>query len=652
MKLFKYTSKSLLLGVAVTLLATGACQKFLEQPDGSLITADSVYTNPDNAMRGLFNVYATCVVDGFITGSNGSGRSDAGTNDGLLLAASDEGDQVGTGGVANTFNQGTWGPNNQGEFYIDRAIQGCRNASIFLENVDKVPFITTSLYNWTPDLKAQTIGEAKVLRALMHYEMMIRYGGIPIISSVPKVVVVKEGGINKATIVPSPERQSIKDVIDFIVKSCDEAIPSLPSTYPSAEFGRVTKGAALALKAVTLLHAASPLYNASAPPIPFGDKNKLLCYGDFQESRWTDAANASKAVIDWAAANGIELLDDNALGKRDSYNYATGAVLDPRNKEIIMFDYSHPQSTAGNNFIRWTCPIYYPWGNVAMALPINFIRKSYRDVNGNDINLPDNGSFTQFKQIMKRVEPRFQAVGWWFGSQYTYTGLMNGVGGADTSKMMFRRNGINGQFNAVGAGNNTNFLGNGIPNGIHQKKFTNLVNAGNGRNDTYWPIFRLAEFYLNYAEALNEVSPNNQEIITALNVIRRRGGIPLLAPGNPVYDLNFGDKVKMREVIRRERAVELFGEEHRFFDVRRWKIAPEDGVMQGDFLRIFLYENGTGTYVVPSASMTAAERLANDNRLSYRVEKFETRIWDDKHYFYPFPQGEVNRGFLAQNPGW
>lgn len=641
---------SVLLGV-IALISLGSCRKFLEQPDGSLITADSVYTNPDNAMRGLFNVYATCIVEGFVTGSGGSGRSDGGTNDGMLVAASDEGDQFGNGGIANTFNLGTWGPNNQGEYNISRAIQGCRNASVFLENVDKVPFVTTAQYNWTPQLRSQTIGEAKVLRALMHYEMMIRYGGIPIISSVPRVVIVEVGGINQARVVPAPERQSIKDVIDFIVKSCDEAIPDLPNVYPSAELGRITRGAALALKAVTLLHGASPLYNSTAPPLPFNNNN-LLCYGDFQESRWTAAANASKAVIDWASSNNIELLNDNSIGSRDSYNFATGSVLDPRNKEIIQFDYSHPQSPPGNNLIRWTCPIYYPWGNVAHAIPINFIRKTFRDVNGNAINLPNDGNFSQYKQIMKRMEPRFQAVAWWFGSQYTYTGLMNNVGGADTSKLLYRRGGVNGQFTGVGTGNNVNFLGHGIPNGVYHKKFTNLVNANNGLNDSYWPIFRLAEFYLNYAEALNEVSPNNQEIITALNAIRRRGGIPLLQPGNATYDSNFGDKVKMREIIRAERAVELYAEEHRFFDVRRWKIAEEEGVMKGDFFRVFLYENSSTPYVVPTISMTPAQRIANDNRLSYRVERFETRVWDAKHYFYPFPQGEVNRGFIVQNPGW
>jgi hypothetical protein len=108
----------------------------------------------------------------------------------------------------------------------------------------------------------------------------------------------------------------------------------------------------------------------------------------------------------------------------------------------------------------------------------------------------------------------------------------------------------------------------------------------------------------------------------------------------------------MREYIRRERGIELYGEEHRFFDVRRWKIAGNDGVMKGDFYRIFLYENGTGTYVDPTTSMTPAQRLANDNRLSFKIEKFETRVWSDKMYFYPFPQNEVNKGFLVQNPGW
>ncbi|WP_304064222.1 RagB/SusD family nutrient uptake outer membrane protein [Pedobacter glucosidilyticus] len=647
--------RNTIIGFAGALLAfSTSCQKYLEQPSDSFITVDSVFNNPDNAMRSLFNVYATCVVDGFITGEGGNNRSDAGTNDGLLLAASDEGDQIGNASVANTFTQGSWGPTNQNEFNLGRVTLGIRNACIFLDNVDKVPFVNGAQFNWTPQLKAQTIGEAKVLRAMMHYEMMIRYGGIPITDRTPQIVIIEEGGVKKAVVSPDARRRPLQEVIDFIVRSCDEAIPDLPNTYPSADLGRINKGAALSLKAVTLLHAASPLYSSNTPPVDFGANNNLLVLGGNPndiENRWRAAADANKAVIDWAAANGKELLDDASLGKRESYNYATGKVLDPINKEIIHFDFSRSTLPAGNNLIRWGCPIYYSWGGTVMALPMNFITKTYRDVNGNDIVLPTEGSFTQFKNIMRRVEPRFHATAWAPGFQYTYTGLMNTQGGNDTAKFLIRRGSPTGAFEAMGAG--PQLLVNGVPNGIHHKKFINLVSGINGTIDAYWPIFRLAEFYLNYAEALNEFQPTNPDIITYLNLIRRRGGLPDLAPGNATYDQNFGNKERMREVIRRERAIELYGEEHRFFDVRRWKIAEQDGVMKGDFFSFFLFErNANDRYVNPSPTMTQAQRIANDNRLNYRIVRYETRIFEPKHYFYPFPVAEVNKGFLVQNPGW
>jgi len=626
-----------------------ACKDYLEQPEGSIITVDSVFNNPDNAMRALWNVYATSVVNGFITGDGGSGLSDAGTVDGLLLGASDEGDQFGSGGRSNQFNAGTWNANNQDEFSLGRVMLGIRNANIFLENVDKVPFITTSNYTWAPQLKEQTIGEAKILRALMYYEMMIRYGGVPIINEVPKVVINEIDGISRAEISPLGVRRSLKSTIDFILKDCNEAIPVLPNSYPNSDIGRINKGAALALKAVTLLWAASPLVNTNKPPLSSGF-DSLLCLGNTDNSRWNAAAEAHKALLDWATQNGYRLLDDPALGKIESYNYATGAALDPRNRELILYDKSHGQQAGGANIVRWGCPIYFSWGNVVMAVPINFVLKTFRDNAGNDVQIPNQGNFTELKAILKKMEPRFHAIAWWPGSQYTFTGLMNAQGGNDTAKFLFKRGSMNGNFVQTGAG--PQLIGNGVPNGFHQKKFINLVNATNGTVNLYWPVFRLSEFYLGYAEALNEVNPSNPEILNALNEVRKRGGLPLLVPGNNTYQAILGNQSNIRNYIRRERAVELYGEEHRFFDVRRWKIAQDEGVMKGQFSRIFLFENSTKAYVQPTTSMTPAQRADNDKTLSYKIETFENRIWEDKMYFYPFPQSEVNKGFLKQNPGW
>ena len=106
----------------------------------------------------------------------------------------------------------------------------------------------------------------------------------------------------------------------------------------------------------------------------------------------------------------------------------------------------------------------------------------------------------------------------------------------------------------------------------------------------------------------------------------------------------------MREEIHRERAVELYGDEHRYFDVRRWKIA--DQTLGGDWYEVILYQNSATPYVTPTQSMTPAQRLANDATISFKFQKLSTHIWAPKMYFYPYYQTEVDKKILVQNPGW
>ena len=647
----KYNKNLIYALVLIFLTILPACTDFLEQPEGSNLTQEMVFSDPDMAMKALFTVYGSCVVNGFITGEGGNDRSDAGTGDGLMMATCDEGDQYGVNQAAN-FKNGTWGPTSQGEFDIWKAMAGIRTACVFLDNVDSVPLKTTAKYNFTETYRAQVKGEAKVLRAMIYFELLRRFGGMPLMTTTPKVVMKEVDGLKKAFIVPEGYRQSLKSTVDFIVSSCDDAAQYLPNSFSSAEQGRVTKGFALGLKARTLLYAASPLFNSVTPPVSYGDqKDSLICYGDYNVNRWRLAADAAKTAIDWAEANGFALTTDDQVGNRvgEGYQIATGAVLDSRNKETIFFDHSHGSQPGGANIIRWGCPIYYSWGVCVMAMPVNYLQM-FRDVNGNDISsLPATGSFGSLKSILKKMEPRFHESVWVPGKPYTQTGNMNTVGGQDTAKFLYRKGGLAGNVVQTGAG--TQLLGIGVPNGFYLKKFVNQVNATNGTCNLFWPTMRLAELYLNYAEALNECDPTNSDIILYLNKIRFRGGIPNLIQGNVAYNT----PEKMRELIHRERSVELYAEEHRPFDVRRWKIAANDGIMQGKFYRIFFYENGTGTYKASSEAgypTTIAGRIANDNYISYQVESYETRLWENKMYFYPIPLSEVNKGFLRQNPGW
>ena len=666
MKVLKY-----ILVLAITIAST-SCNDFLEQPQGSTVTIDSVFFYPDNAMKVLNNVYGTCVVNGFMSGGTAD-RNDNACYDGMLYAACDEGDRTGDG-VPNQFNKGLWGPtyeaNSQNEYSMAKAFTGIRNANVYLENVDKVQNITTGKYIWTNELKLRTIAEAKMLRAMMYFELFKRYGGVPIITSVPKVSILEVDGNSKAVVLPEAKRNSLKSTIDFIVSSCDEAINDLPNPaeYSSADAGRMHKGVAIALKARTLLYAASPLFNTDTPYLSYANKDldSLICYGNYDPNRWVVAVEANRDMLAWASANGFKLLDESAgivtsnppedkandptlyyANKRESYNIVTCLSLDPRNTEVIYYDHSHGTDPGLNNTVRWTVPILSAWGNCAHAMPFGFV-KNYRKTDGTDLSIPNEGTYLELKSILKKSEPRFRSTAWTPGTKFSTNALYKSTNlPEDTARFLYKLNsGVFGQT----AGNG--FMTYGIPNGFYIRKFTNLLNYAGGKCDSYWPIFRLSEFYLNYAEALNEANPNDMEIVNALNVIRNRGGLPLLAEGNATYDECFGNKEKMRQYIIRERAVELYGEEHRFFDVRRWKIAGNDGVMRGDFYKIYLYENGTGTYLNPTTSMTPAARIANDLKLSYKVEFFENRVWEDKMYLYPFFQTEINKGILVQNPGW
>lgn len=631
-----------------------SCSDFLEQPQDTIVTVDSVFNTPDKAMRVLYEVYATSPVNGFPTGTG---------NSYMMMCLTDEGNQDNSWSASAPWERGTWGPSDQNEFNYSDHVRGMRNACIFLENVDKVPIGITGTFNWTEELRKQTTAEAKYHLASMHFQAWIRYGGIPIINQVPKITIVNEGGINKAVVVPSATRRSLKSVFEFIVKTCDEAIADLPDSYPASDLGRVTKGAAKALKARAYLFAASPNFNTSTPVVSYGDgRDSLICMGSYDPELWVKAAQASKDVIIWAEANGYELLDNAELGKEESYNFATGQPFDARNREVLLVDHSHGTQAGDAAINSQVNPVYWSWGGQTPSLTVNFIRQILRDKRGEPLELPNEGNFVDFKAFFRNVEPRFHAIAWVPGRGFSKSNNL-GIENQDTAKFRYRRltlvNGLPKPGSAEAGENGHVLSGFGQlydeARGFFNRKFTNFATANNVSN-MYWPIYRLAEFYLSYAEAMNEVNPGNVEILTALNKIRARGGIDLLAPGNPTFNRCFGNQSAMREYIKQERSIELFGEEHRWFDLRRWREIKEK--LHGRYYMIIYYENGNqnfdGTYFykTPRNTWTAEQRRLNDATLSFKVVDYESRVFRDEMYFYPFDKNEVNKGFLIQNPGW
>jgi len=162
-----------------------------------------------------------------------------------------------------------------------------------------------------------------------------------------------------------------------------------------------------------------------------------------------------------------------------------------------------------------------------------------------------------------------------------------------------------------------------------------LLNTGSFPRSEYRPsiIFRLAEFYLLYAEALNEVNPNDPRILEYVDKVRERAGIPKLAAIKPGL---LGDQAALREAIRREMRVELATEGQRYFDVRRWMIAENP--------------SGQGGQGGPFYGMNMNANVEND---FFQRTPYETRVFLKAMYLYPIPLSEIQKSKkLVQNPGW
>ncbi|RPE09990.1 RagB/SusD family nutrient uptake outer membrane protein [Chitinophaga lutea] len=578
----------------VLIMLFGACRKYLEKPVSSEVTIKEVFESKDKAEQFLWNVYSTCSIFEFpyFWDAGFNGYYHYGATYTILAAACDEADAYANYTGAEAFNKGNWGPTDiyWFEFRSEFCYKGIRNANIFIENIDRSPFTDTE--------KAAMKAEAVFLRALMHFDLMQRLGGVAIADKVLSVSGAAD--IPNVTI----PRSTFEETVEFIVKSCDDAAKDLPNNYDSRFRGRITKGAALALKARTLLYAASPLFNSNDTYVPVGNPalRAMVGYADgYKVERWKRAADASKAVLDWARteSSGCALY----MGKNNAVDRYEEIFINPNVSEIIL-DAGLMGLNSTNYFVRFMTPgtvVYTGTDPVNIGVTFNFA-KFYQKADGTEQTWNETPGtaypYAQYVQKLGELEPRFQASVFQSGTEWAR--------GTGTRYHFYEQSARQlNLYNGVG------FL----------RKFVKGVSNGSSPAPR-WITFRLAEFYLNYAEALNESNGPSSEITAAVNEIRARVNMPPVA---------YTSQAEMREKIRRERAVELAFEQHRYFDVRRWKIAGQEGVMKGGMYSLKLYGGAAPTY---------------------KLEKFEDRAWSDKMYLYPFRVSEVELGYIVQNPGW
>lgn len=500
--------------IVIVLLTTFsyACKKdFLDVKKGAAdVPVDALYTNYNYVQQVMWNAYSY-LPDGFSSLD--------------MEAATDNAEHTSVNSRSQDFNYGIWSQYNNPDHLWGNYFDGIRQANLYLKNKGKADIsyikdrITTT--DSTPYFNARNNlqfmeGEAYFLKAFFYFELVKRYGGVPILE--------EPLDYNQPETWKGIQRNSLDECIKHIVALCDKAatiIPTNVSSYSWYQSGRATYGAIKALKARVLLYAASPLYKDAKSTFT-----------------WVDAARAAKDVIDLKA---YSLGDNYANLFRENNATSPEAIFIRRMGNTNWFEYA--------NF-----PIVFEKSNGGSLTPSqNFVdefevlvKNSVGDVIGSEPFSWSNSAHAANPYANR--DPRLAATVVYNNTSFKSSTIQTYIGG---------NSGLPKQ--------------NASKTGYYLSKWVNpTVDLVNDTKTTHtWIHFRYAEILLNYAEAMfhaygAEGDPlgYGKTALQAINEVRGRVGVkmPLLTAGQ----LN-------QQAIEHERNVELGFEGHRFWDVRRWK---------------------------------------------------------------------------------
>ena len=493
----------------------------------------------------------------------------------FLAGATDEAQYALETGAVNNYVNGGWSAANPYSRTWTKCYTAIADVCMYLEKLDQAD-ITEWQYNpdyenWVQQMELFPY-ELRFLRAYFYFELLRAYGDVPLVTTT-----LTNAQANTITRTPADE------IVKFIVDELDAVAPYLPVSYlteVNSEIGRATRVAAYALKARTLLYAASPLFN------PSNDKSK-----------WAKAAEACKFVLDHAADWGLKLSAYGSLWGHDAFF----------NPELI-FGLGRGES---NSFEMANYPVGVENGSSGNCPTQSFIDQYEYQDNGQTFGQRYPGSID-----LKSVDPYAG-----LDPRFALTVVKNGDEWPTNGSQKKAIETFQGGFNAAPKYGAT-------PTGYYLKKYVDGACVTTADNQTTrrhtWILMRLAEFYLDYAEAVYYAtgSANNgaygMTANEAVNVLRSRSGIEM-----PAFTEDGDAWVERYE---RERAVELAFENHRFWDVRRWKKGAQ-------YFRTVQVASIGSNLVLNRASVS--------------------RQWDDKYYFYPIPQSEQKKNpNLTQNAGW
>ena len=521
----------------------------------------------------------------------------------FLCSASDESDYSIPGVSIETFYNGSWSPTNAQSSLYDTNYKAISDANAYLDDFSEgLKFPEHELDDEYKDQMEQYINyfpyEVRFLRAYYYFQLVRQYGALPLVTKK-----IDKNEVNNL------ERTPAKEIFEFIDKECAEVAEHLPlqwsqatSAVATGEQLRATRIAVLALRARAALYAASPLFNT-----------------DNDQNLWKEAAIKNKAVIDACLGEGFKLEDySNVWGRNTS-------VIGPTHEIIFV----RPVGTQ-NKLVRLeqrNFPVGINGGGGGGNCPTQTFVEAFDMKDG---SLVDWSNPAKAVAQFSNFDPRF-----------TKTVAVNGEKKwpfYNTTALQTYYNGANGQ--PTTGGTTTSYY--------LKKLMGSTVDLRSNKNigeRHSWVIFRMGEFYLNYAEAVYKwlgtetVAPSGTEFesgykasaLDALNVTRTRGGVAALTEEQSA-ERGFWN------CYEKERMIELSFEGHRFWDVRRWK--------EGDKF------SGKNIYVMNITKNA-------DGTFSYERENLaeERNNWEDKMYLFPIPLTEMLKHDRygvkwQQNPGW
>lgn len=622
-----------------------SCSDYLDVVPDNIATIDYAFRDRESAEKFLVTCYSYIPDMGYIRDPAMMGSDEIWSHD------IDRTDHV----VSNTYYLKLPGRQNVNDpllnFWDGRQdgknlFVGIRDCNIFLDNIDEVPDLNDNERNvW--------VAEVKFLKAFYHFFLLRMYGPIPIIrENLPIHASIEEVQVY---------REPVDEVVDYIVSLINEAVPDLPLTITDriSQLGRITQPIALALKADLLVMAASPLFNGNQTYENFVDARGVKLFNtEYDPEKWALAMEACKNAIDTAHLASHQLYEFVNLYydlSEETHRLLTlrNAFAEKWNEEVIwgysngtfnaLQRHSLPYFSHQQMMYIITLPDLGPSIHIAEqfysanGVPLNE-DKSYDYENryntapaGEDQKYYIQEGF-ETAMLNQYREPRyyssiaFDGAVWFGNGRYKDVGK----GGGDEISWVVK----NKKGDPSGRASDWRFS----ITGMYARKLvhyqTTVTNTAITYGNIVFPIYRLADLYLLYAESRNEYIGPDEEVYFYLDKVRERAGLEGVVESWGKYSrfpAKPADQDGLREIIRQERMNELAFEGKRFWDIRRWKIATD----------------------VLNRPVKGWNMQGATTEEYYNLVTFSELTFTTKDYFWPIRQYALRQNTnLIQNPYW